>query len=94
MILFFDTVYIVNSKNRKTLEAIFHRPTRPDIAWSEIESLFKAVGADITEGSGSRVRVALNGTRYVYHRPHADRKTIKGAVETVREQLVKAGIIQ
>ena len=82
----------MNNKQQKTLEAIFEKPTRSGIDWADIESLFRAVGADISEGQGSRVRVALNGTRYAYHRPHPGPKTVKGAVESVREQLLKAGV--
>jgi predicted HicB family RNase H-like nuclease len=40
----------VNAKQRRTLAAIFSRPTRSDIAWSDIESLFRALGdIDITD---------------------------------------------
>ena len=28
-----------------------------------------ALGAEISEGNGSRVRIALNGVRAVFHRP-------------------------
>lgn len=82
----------MNTRNRQTLEAVFKRPTRADIPWKDIEALFVALGADISEGSGSRVRIALNGIRYVYHRPHPGRVACKGAVESVREHLVKAGV--
>jgi hypothetical protein len=83
----------VNDRQRKTLEAIFERPTRATIEWVDIESLFRAVGAEISEGSGSMVRISLGGIRYVYHRPHPDKHTIKGAIESVREQLIKAGVL-
>jgi len=82
----------MNSKQRRTLEAIFETPTRANLNWLDIENLLLSVGADITEGAGSRVRVSLNGFRYVYHRPHPGPTTVKGAVESVREQLIKAGI--
>jgi len=82
----------VNAKARKTLEAIYGKPTRSDIPWAEIEALFVALGAEVSEGSGSRVRISLGGVRYVYHRPHPERTACKGAVETVREQLSRAGV--
>ena len=51
-----------------------------------------ALGAEVSEGSGSRVRVALNGVRAVFHRPHPERVTDKGALQSVRRFLVNAGI--
>ena len=82
----------MNAKHRRTLEAVFGKPTRADIPWADIEGLFAALGAEISEGAGSRVRIYLNGVRYVYHRPHPERVTSKGAVESVREQLSRAGV--
>jgi hypothetical protein len=82
----------LNAHHRRTLEAIFARPERADIPWREIESLFVALGAEVTEGSGSRVRVALNGVRAVFHRPHPERVTDKGAVRAVRRFLETAGV--
>jgi len=69
------------------------RPERSDIPWANIESLFTALGAEISEGKGSRVRVALNDVRAVFHRPHPDRVTHKGAVKSVRRFLQEAGVI-
>ena len=60
----------VNSKQRKTLDKVFETPTRSDIPWSDIESLLGAMGATVTQGNGSRVRVALNGVSAVFHEPH------------------------
>jgi len=28
------------------------------------------MGAEVSEGSGSRVRIALNGVKAIFHRPH------------------------
>ena len=28
------------------------------------------MGAELSEGSGSRVRIALNGVKAIFHRPH------------------------
>jgi len=82
----------VNSKHRRTLEAIFKNPTKSDISWAMIESLLKALGAEITEGSGSRVRLYLNGVRAVFHRPHPSPNTDRGAVRSMRRFLTEAGI--
>jgi len=77
----------VNRKHRSTLEKIKSRPERSDIPWKDIEALFLALGAEISEGRGSRVRVYLNGSRAVFHRPHPQKETDKGAVKSVRRFL-------
>ena len=82
----------MNKKQRQTLKRIFERHERADISWLDIESLFIALGADISEGRGSRVRVALNEVRAVFHRPHPKRVTNKGAVKSVRRFLQEAGV--
>jgi hypothetical protein len=74
----------MNSRQKKTRQAIFERPTRADVRWTEIESLLRALGAEFTEGSGSRVGVALKGKRAVFHRPHHPPVAKKGLVEAVR----------
>jgi hypothetical protein len=82
----------VDRKHRKTLEAIFEKPERANIAWRDVEALFIALGAEISEGSGSRVRVALKDVRAVFHRPHPRKETNKGAVKSVRRFLEAAGV--
>jgi hypothetical protein len=46
----------------------------------------------VSEGRGSRVRVALRGVRAVFHRPHPRNETDRGAVAAVRRFLQEAGI--
>jgi hypothetical protein len=82
----------VDSKHQKTLEAIFEKPERANILWRDIEALFVALGAEITDGNGSRRRVALKGVRAVFHRPHPRKETDKGAVKSVRRFLEAAGV--
>jgi hypothetical protein len=57
-----------------------------------IESLLVACGASISEGRGSRVRIALNGVRAVFHRPHPHKETDKGAIVSMRRFLIEAGV--
>lgn len=82
----------MKSKHRRTLESVFANPVRAGIAWKDIETLLLAEGAEISEGSGSRIRIHLNGVRAVFHRPHPQKETDKGAVKSMREFLTKAGI--
>lgn len=83
----------MNKRHRKTLARILEKPERSDIPWKDIELLIQALGGEITEGKGSRVRVSLNGVRAVFHRPHPQRLTIKGAVKSVRRFLQEAEVI-
>jgi len=82
----------LSRKHQVTLEAVFATPVRAGISWREIEALFGACGGQISEGEGSRIRVALNGVRAVFHRPHPRKETDKGAVKSVRRFLTEAGI--
>ena len=82
----------MNSKHKKTYKEIYADPVKADIAWSDIEALFSALGAKISEGNGSRVRVELNGERAVFHRPHLESTTDKGAVKSVRRFLENAEV--
>jgi hypothetical protein len=82
----------MNQKHRQTLEAVFDDPVRSNIPWRDIEAMLKAAGAEITEGRGSRVRIALNGVRAVFHRPHPQKETDKGAVRSMRRFLTEAGV--
>ena len=82
----------MNKKQKRTLFAIFSKPTPVNINWQDMEKLFLALGEEISSGKGSRVRVALNGVRAVFHRPHPEKETDKGAVNSVRRFLTEAGI--
>lgn len=84
----------MNNKQRRTLNRIFERPTRSDIEWTEIESLFRALGAELREGNGSRMRVTLNNVKSVFHKPHPNPNVKKYAVENVRDFLQEAGIYE
>jgi hypothetical protein len=77
--------------HRKTLQAIFEDPVRSNIPWVDVENLLLALGAELSEGRGSRVRVFLSGIRAVFHRPHPRKETDKGALKSVRRFLLEAG---
>ena len=82
----------MNKKQRLVLKLLFEKPERSDILWRDIEGLLAALGANLSEGKGSRVRVALNDVRAVFHRPHPERVTNKAAVKSVRRFLVESGV--
>jgi len=74
-------------KHQKTLEQIYKHPTSGNIPWNDIESLFKALGADVSERAGSRIAVVLFDEVRVFHRPHPSPNTDKGAIASIRKWL-------
>ena len=82
----------MNNSSVKTYNEIYSDPVRSGIKWSDVESMLLSLGAKITEGSGSRIRIELNGVRAVFHRPHPENTTDKGAVKSVRKLLENAGV--
>lgn len=82
----------MNNKHKQTYSDIFADPILASIKWADIEALFLALGAELSEGNGSRVRIELNGERAVFHRPHPGTNTDKGAVKSVRRFLNNAGV--
>lgn len=82
----------MKKKHLKTLAAIFKQPVQSNVKWSDIEALLISLGAEISEGSGSRIRIALNGIKAVFHRPHPKKETDKGALISMRRFLKNAGV--
>ncbi len=82
----------MNKAQRRTLEAIFSRPVPVTLEWRRIESLFLALGAQIVEGDGSRVRFLLNGVIATFHRPHPKRDAKPYQVRDARVFLESAGV--
>lgn len=82
----------MSKKHQKTLEQIFQNPVQSSIVWKDIEAMLVSLGAEISEGNGSRVRIALNDVRAVFHRPHPQKETDKGAVVSMRRFLKEANI--
>jgi hypothetical protein len=74
------------------LREIFENPVRSNIPWSDIENRLVALGAEFSEGSGSRERIALNGVRAVFNRPHPRKETDRGAVVSMRRFLQLAEV--
>jgi len=82
----------LNNRQKKILKDVFTDLIKPNIPWKDIVSMLIALGAEVNEGSGSRVRFFLNNRIAVFHRPHPERVTDKGAVKSVREFIVNSGI--
>jgi len=82
----------MRKKHADTLNAIFHTPVLSNVKWSDVESLFVSLGARVTEGRGSRVKIYLNDRVSVFHRPHPQKETDKGALMSVRRFLEESGV--
>ncbi|WP_330927078.1 type II toxin-antitoxin system HicA family toxin [Candidatus Sororendozoicomonas aggregata] len=82
----------MNSKHRKTFEALFSEPVNGNLEWRKIEALFLALGAERTERAGSAVSFVLNGIRADFHRPHPDKAALRYRVKDARRFLELAGI--
>ena len=59
----------MKKRHRATLELIFTRPVNGSIHWADVEALFVALGAEVSEREGSRVGVFLFGEVRVFYRP-------------------------
>ena len=92
MLAFSAIVRGVNSKHRKTFDAVFSKPTPSTLEWARIEALLVAVGCVVIEGRGSRVRFA-HGTHVAsFHRPHPAKEARPYQVEDTRAFLALIGV--
>ena len=82
----------LSARHRKTLASIFERPARGDIPWRDVEAMFVALGGTVTNGKGSIRRVKLHEVHAVFHEPHPERVTDKGAIKSLRDFLLTAGV--
>jgi hypothetical protein len=82
----------MNSGQRRTLEAVFAVPTPKTLPWSDIESLFRAVGCEVIEGDGSRVAFRLRGVRAAFHRPHPGKDARSYQIRAAKEFFETLGI--
>ena len=79
-------------KHAATLDLIFARPVSGSVKWQDIEALFVALGAEVSEREGSRIGVFLFGEVRVFHRPHPSPDTDKGAVSSIRKWFESHGV--
>lgn len=83
----------MNRKHKKTLEAIFSKPTKSSILWTDIEKLFWALGAEIENKGGSVLTVKFNSRLYTFHRPHPRKEARIYCVNKVRVILIDGGVM-
>jgi hypothetical protein len=90
----------MNSRQRKTREAIFAMPIPKTLLWNDIESLFRAIGCQVIEREGSRVSFRFTRInedkstevfREDFHRPHPGKEAKAYQVEKARNFLTRMG---
>ncbi len=82
----------MNSRHKRTLEAVFAVPTKTNIAWADIEALLIAVGCTLTEGAGSRVKFSQGAETLSFHKPHPRKEAIRYQVKDARAFFEKIGV--
>lgn len=82
----------MNTKHRKTLRAIFAKPTSPSIVFTDIEALLVALGGQVHEREGSRVKITIKDEQWRCHRPHPGKEAKRYQVEEIRELLERIGV--
>ena len=82
----------MNSKHRRTLQAVFACPIQGVIEWNAIEALLVAVGAKAIAGRGSRVRFVYGKVVVTFHRPHPGKDAKIYQVRDARAFLEAIGV--
>lgn len=82
----------MKTAHRQTLDKIFANPVSASIKWRDVEALLVALGAEVSEGSGSRVRFTIADQTLFLHRPHPSPDTKRWAIRDIREFLTNVGI--
>jgi hypothetical protein len=82
----------MNSRHQKALAAIFSNPTPKTLAWADIEALLVAVGCEIIEGDGSRVRFIRDDLIGYFHRPHPRKEAAPYQIRDAKTFLTKLGV--
>lgn len=82
----------VRSSHQRILEALFSIPPPRTLDWRDLEGLFIALGANVIEGRGSRVRFVLNNVIGTFHRPHPSKEAKLYQILEAKDFLEAAGV--
>lgn len=80
----------MNHRHRKVLHAIFAHPISSNIDLRAVEAVFRELGAEIEERTGSRIAVTLKGHTALFH--HAQHSLPKEEVVQIRRFLIDCGV--
>lgn len=82
----------MNATHKKTLEVIFTNPVSNSLEWRRIEALLIAIGCQVIEGNGSRVRFEKGGLIATFHRPHPAKEAKPYQVRDARQFIESLGV--
>jgi hypothetical protein len=82
----------VQKRHRRTLSALFRRPTATDVAWRDVMSLIVALGGEVRSRSGSVRALSLQGRDLIVHEPHPSGLLPRALVLRLRRFLLEGGI--
>jgi len=82
----------MQKRHQKTLQALFRQPTSGTVVFADIEALILALGGEVLEREGSRVKITLKGEQWRCHRLHPGKEAKKYQVEEARELLERVGV--
>lgn len=74
------------------MATIFADPVSQTLEWRKIEALLVAIGCQVIEGNGSRVRFEKNGIIGSFHRPHPAKEAKPYQVRDARQFLDNLGV--
>lgn len=60
----------MNHRHRKVLHQLFQHPIASNVRFKDVEAVLVELGADLSNHSGDKIGVALNGHSVVFHRAH------------------------
>jgi hypothetical protein len=83
----------LSGKHRQTLDDLFARPERANVAWNDFAAMMAAAGATVRAKGGSAHSFVLLGRVLVLHRPHPGNELPKAAVRRIRAFLEGVGLV-
>ncbi len=78
---------MLGSTHKETLRQVFKSPPPANLEWRKVEALLIALGCQVIEGRGSRVRFAKDGKVAAFHRPHPSKEAQPYQVRYARTYL-------
>lgn len=84
--------FSLNGNQQDTLRQIYANPVPVNLEWRKVESLLLAIGCQLVEGRGSRVRFEKNGKVATFHRPHPAKEAKPYQVRDARAYLELLGV--
>ncbi len=82
----------MNSKQQKTFESLLVNPVKKNIKWTDVAKLIIAVGGEVKQGDGSRIRIVFDDYSLNIHSPHPQKELEPYQIRAIRTLFVEQGI--